>query len=138
MSLSRRKLLQASGGMIGASSLAGCNYFSEDRYTTINIGNRTREALNVSVAALEPESDTRSSLWGENLELPAPEAESDTQRFEEAFESQRALIEVETIDMQQQFIYQPAPGCEDNKGDVLWIRFPNPDSTTWDVGCTSE
>lgn len=138
--VSRRKLLKASGGVLALSSLAGCSYYEEERYTTVNVGNRTQQRQLISVAAFDPDSDTRSPLFGKNIELPpAGEGDEDTEVFEEAFESQRAIIEVEMGNLQQQFIYQPSSGCSEREEDgYLWIRFQTPSTVTWDIGCEGE
>lgn len=136
--VSRRKLLTVGGGVLASSSLAGCSYFEEEHYTTVNVGNHTQQQQLISVAAFEPDSDTRSPLFGENIELPAGDGNENHEVFEEAFESQRAIIEVEMGNLQQQFIYQPTGCAEPEKNDYLWIRFETPSTVTWDLGCESE
>lgn len=138
--VSRRKLLRAGSGVLLASSLSGCSYFEDERYTEVIVHNHTQQQQNIGVAALDPDSDTRSPLFGEKFDLPpAGEGNQETRVFEEAFKSQRALIEVEMGDLQQQFIYQPTPACKEREmGDVLSIDFRSPHSAQWEVGCRGE
>jgi hypothetical protein len=137
----RRRVLKVIGGVLMSSSLAGCSYFDEDRNTSINVGNYTEERKTIEVTVLNPESDTRSSLFREKTELGPLQEDSSNEIFQDAFKTRRALVEVGIIesDFQQQFIYQPSPACKDkNRSEYLEIQFHNPYSAKWDVACESE
>ena len=139
--VTRRKLLTVGGGALASSSLAGCSYFDEPRYTSINVGNRTEEQQTIRVTVLDAESDTRSGLFTEKVELDSITGDSSTELYRNAFEAQRALVEVRLTksDMQQQFVYQRSQACKEReRGDVLRIRFHNPYAAKWDVACTSQ
>lgn len=147
--VNRRKLLQVCGGVLASSSVPGCSYFDEERYTSILVENVTRERHTVLVGVYDPESDTRSELFSEGTELAPVGEEPNRDVFGDAFEVQRALVEISLVntekqrtvenEMQEQFFYQPPQSCKTREWDeVLEIQIANPYSVTWNVRCENE
>lgn len=137
--VSRRKLLRAGSGVLLGSSLAGCGYLEEDRSTSISVHNHTQERESIRVTVFDTDSDTQTSLFTEEVELAPTGENANTERFQDAFTTQRVLVEVTLGDMQEQFTYRPSPACtEDGRDEHLTIQFNNPYSIRWSVACQSE
>lgn len=109
--IQRRQLLKYST-ILAASSLAGCSYLEgeENRKTTLVVRNLTKDRQRITISALDPEENTRpaATLFKKQFELNARDGDSvDSQRFENAFESKRVIIEIEFSNNLEQYTYYP-------------------------------
>lgn len=122
----RRELLQA-GGVITGGSLAGCGYLEDDPiYTSIRLQNFSEDRLSVPVTVYDPGSDEDENpvLFHEEVELEARDGDDvDDRVLEDAFETQRAIVELEVAfvlggdDYMRQFTYFPR--CPQDKAEEL-------------------
>lgn len=138
MKVGRRKALKLCSGLAAASTFAGCNYFSDSRDTTIYFLNKRQEPQSIGLTVLDPEADSRSSLFREQFDVEGVGESSDnTQRFEGAFETQKSVVEVATSTGTHQFLY--FPGCPKEEGnDVLSISLEaGGHQIDWGTGCVS-
>lgn len=134
----RRGLLQVGGLITG--TIAGCGYLNGDgpRYTTVQVSNMAMDRRAVDISVLDPDGGERSdATWfAESIHFEARDDEDDVEYrdFEQAFEMDRAIVEVRSgaYGPHAQFTYYPY--CSD-RDDILQIGISREGEILWDVAC---
>lgn len=133
----RRELLRA-GGTLLTGTLAGCGYVSGSSHTTIRVRNMAKDRRSVALSVLDPDGGERSdATWfSEQIRFEERDDGDDVehQEFEDAFEMNRAIVEVKAggYGPHAQFTYYPY--C-DGRDDLLNVALSGEGEIIWDVAC---
>ncbi|MFW5964864.1 MAG: hypothetical protein ACOCQM_08345 [Natronomonas sp.] len=148
----RRRDLLVAGGAMTAGPLAGCSYLQDDPlFTSIHIDNFHDQQLAVDVGALDPEAEDGDEpyLYLNSFQMDAmtDDGEVDRQLFEDAFESQKAHIQLDVKvqggdNLVREFTYYPEnhqcrQEAVEELGHLLRMRL-NPDLGGYTISCPAE
>ena len=139
MNVSRRKVLRRFAVVGGAGAVAGCTSVADETTsTTVVVENSHDEERSVTIVILDPDVDQYSdaTLFLEEVQLGAgTDEQTPSQRFPDAFESQRALVEVRDRGRTDQYIYHPI--CSTSGSNVLRILLREPEPL-YRTGCGAD
>lgn len=139
MNVSRRKVLRRLAVVGGAGATAGCtSVANETTSTTVAVENLHEEERSITIVVLDPDVDQYSdaTLFLEQVQLGASTNEqTPSRKFPNAFESQRALVEVRNRAGTDQYMYHPI--CPTSGSDVLRILLREPEPL-YRTGCGAD
>lgn len=141
-------MLQA-GCALTIGSLAGCGYLQDDTLSTsIRVRNYHTQDLQIGFGVLDPDTDEgdNAHIFHSNVELDAitEDGDLDEEVFEDAFESQKAIIQLDIgvqggADRFKEFTYFPGnhqcrQEAVEEHGHLLRLDF-NPDIQNMMIEC---
>lgn len=138
MRISRRDLIQTIG-IIGGVSVAGCSSLTDGSVTGIVLQIEASERGTVGLTVFDPEADRRSeaTLFSRLIELAEEDVGGVVERtFDDAFESERALVEVRTQSHVEQFFYYPDCPQEDSDESLRVTVDTETGSVDYTTGCS--
>jgi len=148
----RRRDLLVAGGAMTVGPLAGCSSLQDDPlFTSIRIDNFHDQQLAVDVGVLDPEAEDGDDpyLYFNRFHMDAitDDGEVDTQLFEDAFESQKAHIQLDVTvqggdNLVREFTYYPEnhqcrQEAVEEHGHLLRMQL-NPDLGGYTISCSAE